>query len=122
ENVAHDIRTPTTAIRGYVRMLMDGRVGAVTPDQKECLGVALRSAEQLATLASTVAEASAILESLNAESLDLRDLWSLACNAVRPKIVAGGFLIKERIPPGRVLVNGDRAVLTGVVEGILAYA
>jgi len=122
DNVAHDIRTPTTAVRGYLRMLVDGRVGPMTPEQKECLEIALRSAEQLAALATSIAEASSVLEGLNAEALDLRDLWSLACNANRPRILAGGFLIKERIPPGRVPVNGDRAVLTAAVEGTLAYA
>jgi K+-sensing histidine kinase KdpD len=122
QNVAHDIRTPTTAVRGYLRMLLEGRVGSITPDQKECLEIALRSANQLAALGTTVAEAAQIVESLNAESLDLRDLWSLACNANRPKVLAAGFIIKERIPPDRVPVNGDRAALSAVLEGTLAYA
>ena len=78
-NVAHDIRTPTTAVRGYIKMLLDGRVGTITADQKECLEIALRSALQLAELGSTVAEAAEMVGTLNAESLDLRDLWSLAC-------------------------------------------
>jgi signal transduction histidine kinase len=121
-NVAHDIRTPTTAVRGYIRMLVEGRVGSITPDQKECLEIALRSANQLAALGSTVAEAAEILGSLNVESLDLRDLWSLACHANRPKVLAGAFIIKEHIPADRVPVNGDRAALSAVLEGTLAYA
>lgn len=122
QNVAHDIRTPTTAVRGYIRMLLAGRVGSITPDQKECLEIALRSAGQLAELASTVAEAAEIVESLNVESLDLRDLWSLACNANRPKVLAGEYIIKERIPPDRVPVIGDRAALSVVLERTLAHA
>jgi len=121
-NVAHDIRTPTTAVRGYLRMLLDGRVGSITPDQKECLEIALRSALQLAELGTTVAEAGEIVGRLNIESLDLRDLWSLACNATRPRILAAGFLIKERIPSERIPVNGDRAALSAVLERTLSYA
>jgi len=121
-NVAHDIRTPTTAVRGYIRMLLAGRVGSITPDQKECLEIALRSAGQLAELASTVAEAAEIVEGLNAESLDLKDLWSLACNANRPKVLAGGYIIKEHIPSARVPVIGDRAALSAVLERTLAHA
>ena len=74
-NIAHDIRTPTTAVRGYLRMLLDGRVGSITPDQKECLEIALRSAIQLGALGTTVAEAAESLETLNVEELDFRELW-----------------------------------------------
>lgn len=122
QNVAHDIRTPATAVRGYIRMLVDGRVGSLTEEQKECLEIALRSAAQLAALGTKVSEAAAALESLNAESLDLRDLWSFACNANRPRVLAGGVIIKERIPEERISVSGDRAALTAVLEETLAHA
>jgi signal transduction histidine kinase len=122
QNVAHDIRTPATAVRGYIKMLFDGRVGAVTPEQKECLEIALRSAAQLAALGATVAEAATVVEGMNAESLDLRDLWSFACNANRPRVLASAIVIKERIPADRISVSGDRAVLTAVLEATLALA
>jgi signal transduction histidine kinase len=121
-NVAHDIRTPTTAVRGYIRMLLDGRVGSITPDQKECLEIALRSASQLAGLATTVAEAAESVGTLNVEALDLRDLWSQACAANRPKVLAGGFIIKDSLPADRVPVNGDRVALAAVLERTLAHA
>jgi hypothetical protein len=121
-NIAHDIRTPTTALRGYVKMLKEGRVGSITADQKECLEIAFRSATQLVELGNTVAEAAAILEGVTAESLDLRDLWSFACNANRPQALAAGITIKESIPSERVPVTGDRAALTSVLVGTLAFA
>jgi signal transduction histidine kinase len=120
-NVAHDIRTPATAVRGYVRMLVDGRVGTLTADQKECLEIVLRSAGQLAALGTLVEEAASVLETLNAESLDLRDLWSSACNACRPRVLAGGIVIKERIPSEKVLATGDRAVLTAILADVLTH-
>jgi signal transduction histidine kinase len=121
-NVAHDIRTPATAVRGYIRMLVGGRVGTLTPEQKECLEIALRSADDLAALGARVAEAAAGLEGMNAESLDLRDLWSFACSANRPRVLANGITIKERIPAERVSVTGDRAVLTAVLDEVLTHA
>jgi signal transduction histidine kinase len=121
-NVAHDIRTPTTAVRGYIRMLLEGRVGAVTPDQKECLEVVLRSAIQLATLGNTVSEAGEILGELNVETLDVRELWSRACDVNRPKALAKGATIKERIPSDPVLASGDRGSVAAILEGTLAHA
>jgi signal transduction histidine kinase len=121
-NIAHDIRTPTTALRGYVKMVMEGRVGEITADQKECLEVAFRSANQLVNLGNMVEEAAAVLEDVKVESLDLRDLWSSACNANRPQVLAAGVTIKEILPAERVSVTGDRAALTSVLEGVLAFA
>jgi signal transduction histidine kinase len=121
-NVAHDIRTPTTAVRGYIRMLLDGRVGAVTPDQKECLEVVLRSAIQLAALGTTVSEAADIAGGLNVEILDLRDVWSRACETNRAKALARRVTINGRVPSDPVLTSGDRGTLTAILEGILAYA
>src|SRR6185436_8614086 len=97
-------------------------VGSLTTEQKECLDVALRSASQLAALGTTVEEAAEVLEKISVESLDLRDLWSLACHANRPKVLAGGLTITERVPSERVPVNGDRAALSAVLEGTLAHA
>jgi signal transduction histidine kinase len=121
-NVAHDIRTPTTAVRGYVRMLLEGRVGAVTADQKECLEVVLRSAIQLAGLGNTVSEAAEIVGGLKVETLDLRDLWSRACEANRPKALVRRATIKDRIPSDPVLASGDRGALSAILEETLAYA
>jgi len=103
-------------------MLLAGRVGSITPDQKECLEVVLRSANQLVDLGTTVAEAAEVLPRLNVESLDLRSLWSLACKAIQPKVLAGGCMIKEHIPPDPVPVNGDRSALTALLEEALAFA
>lgn len=121
-NVAHDIRTPTTAVRGYVRMLLDGRVGSVTPDQKECLEVVLRSAIQLAALGTTVSEAAELQAGLNVETLDLRELWSRACEVNRPGALEKRATIRERVPPNPIPTNGDRGVLAAILEGTLAYA
>jgi signal transduction histidine kinase len=121
-NVAHDIRTPTTAVRGYIRMLLEGRVGKVSPEQKECLEIALRSAGQLAALGTTIAEAAEVLGELNLESLDLRELWGGSCNANRPRGLAGGITINEQIPAERLIVFGDRAALSAVLERLLALA
>lgn len=47
---SHQLRTPLTSIKGYVSMLMDGDVGAVTKEQKHLLEEAFMSSERMVRL------------------------------------------------------------------------
>src|SRR5262249_28713061 len=51
-NVAHELRTPLAAIRGYVRMILDGRGGEVNDTQKEYLRIVTENTNRLITLVS----------------------------------------------------------------------
>jgi signal transduction histidine kinase len=46
-NLSHDLRTPLNAITGFAEMMHDGKVGPVSPDQKEFLGDILTSSHQI---------------------------------------------------------------------------
>jgi signal transduction histidine kinase len=121
-NIAHDIRTPATVVRGYIRMLMDGRAGPLSPDQRDCLELALNGATKLGALGATVEEAAHELPRLSAESLDLRDLWLEARHTNRREALARAITINESIPSQRVPVTGDRAAITTLLEQLLAQA
>jgi len=47
---AHELRTPVTAIKGYMSMLLDGSFGEVTPEIKENLDIVNSSNERLVQL------------------------------------------------------------------------
>lgn len=47
---SHQLRTPLTSIKGYISMLMDGDVGAVTGEQKYLLQEAFISSERMVRL------------------------------------------------------------------------
>lgn len=47
---AHDLRTPVTAIRGYLDMVLDGSFGTVEPSVKEVLGKVARANQRLIQL------------------------------------------------------------------------
>ncbi len=36
-SIAHDLRTPIMVVRGYLKMMLDGRIGSVTDEQAVCL-------------------------------------------------------------------------------------
>jgi len=47
---SHQLRTPLTSIKGYISMLVEGDVGAVTKDQKHLLEQAFGSSERMVRL------------------------------------------------------------------------
>jgi DNA-binding response OmpR family regulator len=56
-SVSHELRTPLTAIQHFVTILLDGRGGDITAEQREYLGGALRHANELRTLIDDLLEA-----------------------------------------------------------------
>ena len=44
---SHELRTPMSAIKGYMQMMIRGKLGDITEDQKNALAVVLRNAERL---------------------------------------------------------------------------
>jgi signal transduction histidine kinase len=119
-NIAHDIRTPATVVRGYLRMLLDGRVGPIDPAQRECLELAASGAAKLAALGAQVEEAANVFASLAAQRLDLRDLWSEASRAFRREALTRAITLNETIPAERVPVCGDREAITCLIEQLLS--
>ncbi len=121
-NLAHDLRTPATVVRGYLRMVLDGRTGPISSAQRECLSIAARSAADLAALGELAENAAAVISRSEIQILDFRDLWLSACRSNRTKILAARLAITDRIPGTSVPVCGDRAALESILDRVLAAA
>ncbi len=121
-SVAHDLRTPITVIRGFIKMILDGRTGTVSDAQKKCLDVALESVNRLVEFSGTVGGAAAFLENFQSEDFEVREIWNSVASAVRPQLDEKGVTVSEFIEPG-LLVSGDRGLLFEVIEkSILAMS
>lgn len=56
--VSHELRTPLTSILGYLRLLMGGALGTLTPQQNDCVGVAYHNAGRLFELVNNLLDLS----------------------------------------------------------------
>jgi sigma-B regulation protein RsbU (phosphoserine phosphatase) len=56
-HVSHELRSPLTAIHGFVTILLDGLGGDLTPKQREFLDITLRNANQLKTMIGDLLDA-----------------------------------------------------------------
>ena len=117
--ISHDIRTPITTVRGFVKMMLDGRVGTLSDPQRECLTMAFQGVDQLIKIGTSVSDASGHIEQIHAEILDVPVLWQEVMEASRPRLLAKSVAIEENIEGDRKLICGDRQYLTNLFKRLL---
>jgi signal transduction histidine kinase len=94
--VAHDLRTPLTALIGFTELLLEGRAGALNARQDEYLGVVRSSAGHLLTLVD---------ETLDTASIEAGHV------SLRPRPVDPGVVAAECVAALAPLAAGRRVVL-----------
>jgi signal transduction histidine kinase len=119
--VAHDLRTPIMVIRGYLKMILDGRTGQITEEQRECLRVALESVQRLTDIAAVSARGSEVLPRIQAGYLNIRELWQSVRNTVQPEISGKGVTLRETFPSSSLVVCGDARMIEGVLQNIVRH-
>jgi len=117
--VSHDFGTPVSALRGYIKMVVDGRAGALTDAQREYLTIALESADRLCSLAARVSKIPDFIDRLQAETVDIRGEWAEAVNSRRSELLQGAITVTERSLADQMLVAGDRKQLRLVFERVI---
>jgi signal transduction histidine kinase len=122
--IAHDLRTPLTAIRGYVDVLLDGGGGEITETQARFLGIVGRNADKLTRLSADLlflARAEAGTLDLETGDVDLAELVGDAAATAGPSGRDRGVEIDVEIEEV-VLVHGDRARLAQLLDNLVSNA
>jgi len=93
---SHQLRTPLTAIKGYVSMLLEGDFGQVTAEQRETLNTVFESSQRLVSLISDLLDLSRI-ESGRMEfdftAVDLCNVIDSIMAELAPKAKAKGLYL-----------------------------
>jgi signal transduction histidine kinase len=122
-NVAHELRTPLAAIRGYVRMILDGRGGEITEKQRDYLRIVTDNTNRLIALVgwmSYVAELSA--QHFRLSRFDFRDIWNECARRSEPKLTAKNLKLKQQIADESFVMIGDREKLASVLDELVGLA
>jgi signal transduction histidine kinase len=122
--VAHDLRTPLFALRGYLEGLESGV--ANSPEQRtRYIATAREKADTLERLISDLFDFSR-LEYLDQtpvrEPLDLGDLLRKLAGDIQPLAVAKGIAIAVDDGTSPCAISGDRHLLTRAIENLLDNA
>ena len=121
-NVSHDLRTPLTAICGYLELLGKGEK---TPDQARYLALITERAEAMGRLTEELLRycvAASPEDELRLEPVDLNAAVEEAVASFYGAFVEGGVVPSVSLCPERVVRTLDRAALSRVLGNLLANA
>lgn len=122
-NIAHDLRTPLAAIRGYARMILDGRSGDINDTQREYLRVITENTDRLinvATWMNQVAELSG--QNFNLSTFDLRTVWAESVTTNQQDLANKSLTLTEQIPEESFEIIADREKLAYSLNELIAAA
>jgi signal transduction histidine kinase/CheY-like chemotaxis protein len=118
-HLSHELRTPLTTIKGYLALAQKGRLGELTPKQKDAFAVCDRNADRLLRLINDLlltARLQAGKMTLDPRPLGLRGVLDEAINFLHDDSAAAGVTVNLEVEDGEVFVRGNRDRL---VEGFM---
>jgi signal transduction histidine kinase len=121
----HDLRSPLTVISGVINFFTSGRLGDMTPEQKNMVAMMERNTQSLIELVNDLLDASK-LESgtlrLEVAPVELAPLVAELRETMLPMAKEKEIALEEHVPAGLPAVSADRAKLRRVLVNLLSNA
>ena len=124
-NVAHEIRTPLTIIKGNLDNIEKGFAGDVQPKQKEILKDVFRTVDRLARLINDLLDLSRIEAgemNLRKEKFNIVELAEEVMKGFEELARNKKIGINKAFPARNVIINADRDKLTQVFVNLVGNA
>jgi signal transduction histidine kinase len=122
-NIAHELRTPLAAIRGYARMILDGRTGEVTDTQRDYLRIINENTNRLINIANWMTHlADLSAQHFSLAPCDLGNIWADVLGKNQETIASKSLNFSERIPDQRFEIVGDAEKLSYAFNQLIGAA
>jgi len=120
-NVAHELRTPLATVRGYTRMILDGRAGELPQTQRDYLNIVSENSNRLINLVNWMSHVLQYgAQYLKVEAVDLREIWSESVKSNGAAISEKSIQLRQQIPADAFVMICDREKLEHVFNSLLA--
>ena len=124
-NVAHEFRTPLTIIKGNVDMVVKGRLGNVSPEQKDMLDGAINIANRLSRLVNDLLDISKIESGklqLKKEPVNINEIVEQNIKIFDKILKDKKQILKKELAKKSLVVNADLDKTTQVFVNLLSNA
>jgi signal transduction histidine kinase len=105
-HVSHELRSPLTAVRQFVTILLDGLAGELTQEQRQYLEIVLRNVKQLHSMINDLFEVSGVQAGklkIEPQCTSVSDAIAYTLNTLQGAAAAKGIVlsseIESRLPP-----------------------
>jgi signal transduction histidine kinase len=124
-NIAHDLRTPLTAIITHAEILRDGLLGEMNFRQRDSVGTIITGGRQLLDMIAEIllyAKGSSEPLTIDSRPFELQEIVETV-NALNQSLVARKQLVLEcRVPTDLPAVDGDHDKIMHVLMNLLGNA
>jgi signal transduction histidine kinase len=123
QDIAHDLRTPLTSIRGAAQNVLDGIAGPINGDVREYLEIMREQSDRLVDAVNWLVEAVRIsneARTLEAEPTDVGQLVADVASSLRPIADERGISLSADAP--KIVAEVDPFKLRQVVENLTGNA
>ncbi|MEA2008729.1 MAG: HAMP domain-containing sensor histidine kinase, partial [Chloroflexota bacterium] len=123
--VAHELKQPMTAIRGYADMLHKGTAGPTTDTQEQFVNAIRISAERMQLLVSDLQDVSRMeTGQLNLEMriVDLKSILDIALREIHGQLESKSQTVTANIPENLPKIKADPARLMQIITNLLSNA
>ena len=125
---SHQLRTPTTGIKGFLSMMLEGDYGKVTKEQRDVLQIVYDSTNRLIRLVNVFLNVSRIESGklqLARNEVDLGNLARVVVTELRPAAKAKNLTLDIQTPDKVPIVPADsdkiRDVLVNLTDNAIKY-
>lgn len=127
-SVTHELRSPLTAIKGYINFILDGKSGAITDKQREFLTIVANNTARLGRFINNVLDMAKIeagMMEMKKEPMSIRDISAEMVTLLKPladeKKLTLKIDVEENIP--EIVADPDkmRQVITNLVNNALKF-
>ena len=123
--VSHELRTPLTSIKGYASILMAGKLGDVTPAQKERLQKIDKHSNSLARLVNNLLDISRIESGkvqMNIREISIKEMLDSIVDIITPQAKEKHISLKINIKTKSDKIKADASQLERVFINLVGNA
>jgi len=122
QNISHELRTPMVAAKGYVDVLVDGQMGALTPEQQQALTITQEKLQRVVEIIQVITTLQETVAPKERRPVNMGDLVQKTIRRFHPAAQRAGVTLGVSLPAHPLTVMGDTRQIEQALSHLLTNA